>query len=266
MERPFNCPVHDDANASASVNVDKGVWYCFSCGARGRARDKRKAPSPSYMLSVLTGEADPVVYPERWLDVFDVVRTSPYWAERVGEQVAARHRCGTHPDDGSPTYPVRGPKGEVWGVVTRRVTDDGPKYRYPFDVSTSRTMFGYHRARPGGVVVVCEGAPDVMAVEQALPADVGDVHALGVYGAGTHLPQVVLLTRLRPALVVACFDADLAGHKAAARLAVTAADHRWPFVSVDWSTVGCKDAAEAPISQRRRLVLAAIGKRQERRP
>ena len=33
------CPVHDDAHASASVNVDKRVWNCHACGAGGTLSD-----------------------------------------------------------------------------------------------------------------------------------------------------------------------------------------------------------------------------------
>lgn len=260
VERPFNCPVHDDVHASASVNVEKNVWYCYACGAKGRAKDKNKAPSPSYLLSVLTGDAEPRVYPEHWLDVFDIATVSPYWAERVGEEVARRHRCGTHPENGNPTYPLRGQKGEVWGVVERNLDpDDKRKYLYPFDVSTSRTLFGWELAVPRCPVVLCEGASDVMAVEQALDAGPADtVTVLGVYGSGAHVPQLVMLKRLRPSMVVSCFDADEAGQKATARLAVAAAENHWPFVSVDWGKVGAKDAGEADIESRRRVVLGAV--------
>lgn len=40
-ERPFCCPVHDDAHASASVNVEKGVWYCPDPSTRLLTADLR---------------------------------------------------------------------------------------------------------------------------------------------------------------------------------------------------------------------------------
>ena len=46
IERPFQCEVHDDTNASASVNVLKGVWYCHACGASG-AVGPRSLPASS---------------------------------------------------------------------------------------------------------------------------------------------------------------------------------------------------------------------------
>lgn len=36
-EAPIRCPAHDDAHASASANLAKGVWYCHACGAGGNA-------------------------------------------------------------------------------------------------------------------------------------------------------------------------------------------------------------------------------------
>ena len=31
------CPHHDDTEASLSINMDKGVWYCHACGKNGNA-------------------------------------------------------------------------------------------------------------------------------------------------------------------------------------------------------------------------------------
>lgn len=36
-EAAIRCPAHDDAHASASANIDKGVWFCHACGAGGNA-------------------------------------------------------------------------------------------------------------------------------------------------------------------------------------------------------------------------------------
>lgn len=43
-ERSFRCPVHDDSHASASVNVNKGVWYCPSPSVRLLTSDLRWVP------------------------------------------------------------------------------------------------------------------------------------------------------------------------------------------------------------------------------
>ena len=35
--RSIHCPVHDDRNASASVNTGTGLWTCYACDAGGDA-------------------------------------------------------------------------------------------------------------------------------------------------------------------------------------------------------------------------------------
>ncbi len=42
------CVFHEDSNASMSVNAYKGVYHCFSCGAKGNTR--------SLIKSMLNGE------------------------------------------------------------------------------------------------------------------------------------------------------------------------------------------------------------------
>ena len=37
--RKVHCPVHDDRHASASMDVGKGVFRCFACGAGGSGID-----------------------------------------------------------------------------------------------------------------------------------------------------------------------------------------------------------------------------------
>jgi hypothetical protein len=208
VERSFNCHVHDDSNASASVNVSLGVWYCYSCHARGTVEGY--VPDPAVTLQLLTEEAQPVRHTEAWLDLFDAHHPSPYWAERIGAQAADWFRCGTHPLTGQPTYPVRDLQGRPLGVVVR--TDGQPKYRYPAGLAVSGTFYSslnsLQRLR---VAVLVEGAPDVMALYQSGLPD--DWIALGCFGAGLHAPQVAALESIQPQIIVAAFDADTAGHR-----------------------------------------------------
>ena len=34
-EQHILCPFHDDHQPSMSINLDKGVWYCHTCGIGG---------------------------------------------------------------------------------------------------------------------------------------------------------------------------------------------------------------------------------------
>lgn len=248
-ERPFNCHKHDDRNASASVNVDKGVWFCHGCGAHG-VIDGSEAPSVDAILKVLAGKERPRIYPESWLDIFDCAEPGTYWAERFGSDIAKKYRCGRHPVHNTPTYPIRDSHGSVLGVVQRRT--DHPRYLYPAGVSTSKTFFGQFQANP--IVVLVEGAADVMALDSYQPPPQWTI--LGCFGAGLHAPQVALLHQLAPRLVVLGFDDDDAGRAAMLR-AKASLGTAIPSLSVSWSSIGGKDPGETatnPVNAIRRVI------------
>ena len=240
VERPFNCPAHDDKNASASVNVVKGVWFCYSCMAHGVLENH--VPNIDEAIRILAGESRTHYYPEAWLDLFDADHCSPYWVKRVGIEVASANRCGTHPM-GMPTYPLRDDQGRLLGVVTRHEED--PKYRYPFSTTTSRTVYG--PVKVCRVLVLLEGAGDVMALQQGGLPD--SWNANSVYGAGIHAPQVEIVARMNPSVILAAFDDDDAGLRART-LAVEQLADVAPVLSVPWRRFGGKDAAEVPATNR----------------
>jgi DNA primase len=259
-ERAFQCHMHDDQNASASVNVLSGLWVCYACNARGTVAGH--VPDPKAVVRSLDGGAPPRLYEEAWLDLFDSHLASSYWSDRVGPATAEHFRCGTHPVTGAPTYPIRDSLGRVLGVVVRN-TDESPKYRYPAGVHTSETFYSSRNSLESlRVVVLVEGAPDVMALHQSgLPAD---WLVLGCFGAGLHAPQVELLRDLHPSLIVAAFDADDAGRGATERAGIQC-DGLGDFLSVAWDTVGpeFKDAADVPRKERINVISKAIHHHQQ---
>ena len=48
VERPFLCPVHGDRRPSASVNVIKRKWFCYTCGAHGGLTGEDALIEPDY--------------------------------------------------------------------------------------------------------------------------------------------------------------------------------------------------------------------------
>jgi DNA primase len=249
-ERAFSCPEHKDTNPSASVNVLKGVWVCYVCAAHGTVKDH--VPTVDEALAVLAGSTPPRVLPEVWLDIFDADHSSPYWTKRYGFDVASANRCGTDPETGAPTYPLRDSEGRVLGVVSRH-EDLKPKYRYPWNTSTSRTLYG--SLKPATVVVVVEGASDVMALEAAgLPPT---WVARGCFGSGLHYPQVSLVAAHNPKVVIAGFDDDKAGRPANARAVHQLADIA-PVVSVPWSRFGGSDPGDVPLTARVKALASTL--------
>lgn len=251
VERPFRCHLHEDRNASASVNVIKGVFYCFSCGGSGRA-DHNGSQLTIDMKDVLARlRMDTVSEPRPidWLQIFDADGTHPYWRKRFGDRVAKTWRLGIHPITSAPTYPIIDANNMVQGVVQRIGAPD-LKYLYPPNISVSRMLFGYWPA-PADIVIVVEGACDAIAVSEAL-LNFSRVMVVGTYGAGLHLPQVELINDLSPNKVILGFDDDAAGVKAKKRQYPLNAD----VISISW---GAKDPGECSADQIRRVIKKSIG-------
>lgn len=255
---PCPHPDHDDRNPSASINVTKKLWVCYSCGKGGsleKLLGKRVAdPAVEDLLTELSTTLagfDSVHhgYPESWLDQFEVGGVHPYWLKRgLSEAVCHEFRLGYDPDTHAVTYPLRGPSGVVLGVV-RRATDNLtlPKYRYPDHAPISKTLFGYYKVR--------EGVRDIILVEGALDAiamwDVG-LKAVAQMGSNLSEEQIDLLRRLAPRTVTVAYDQDRAGAKALDRLL---RNRRFGFAQLRvmrWDPVQGKDPLDLAPEERLR--------------
>lgn len=209
VERPFLCPVHSDHNASASVNVQKRVWFCHSCGARGTTEGIyfEERLDLDYIDELL---AEHQVLPESYLDLFLPPVPAQYWRDRGFSDEACRHfQLGIDPASGRPTYPLRDAQGQLLGVVTRNITGDGPKYKYPKGVKVHELLFNYTPVID--TVTLVEGALDAVACW-----DVG-FHAMGIYGSSLSDRQVSLLRSTGADRILLAFDNDRAGRAATER-------------------------------------------------
>lgn len=207
IERSFLCPEHGDSRPSASVNIIKGKWYCYTCHAHGDLTGEARLAEPDYHSMRLWLDqrlAQNRVYPEAWLDRWDAGPVHPYWIGRVGELTARRFRLGHDSETDTLTYPLRDPSGGVLGVVRRSLGGEGPKYRYPVGIDVGRLLFNYSPVHRDAVVLV-EGALDAIALWRS------GVYALGIYGSRLSVEQVRLIDRIDPLYVYTCYDSDAAG-------------------------------------------------------
>lgn len=255
IERPFRCEQHDDQSASASVNVVKGVWICYACNARG-AIDNKKAPSMDALAAMLEPEKTPRIYPETYLELF----AGPgYWHTRFPDWLVWAAGLGEDPVTGHGTIPVRTPSGHLAGI-SRRLTDEQvatakeagenpSRYKYPYKWSASRTL--HDRGAPRGpVLVLVEGAADQVAMlEVGIPTG-------AVYGSGLHAPQVELIKRKKPELVVLGFDDDEAGRRATRQTLTALSGCAFDIATVTWPK---KDPAECSPTQRLSTVCSVVG-------
>lgn len=220
------CPEHDDRRPSASVNVKKGLWTCYACGAGGKVSDYLNGlhvtdePDTEELLNDLerdVGLLDQMMishYPESWLDQFETREALFYWQDTRGlsGDSVDRFRLGFDEERNTPTYPLRSPDGKVLGVVRRRrwqgqrdlKGDLFPKYKYPSHVDVSECLFGYEllKEHPTKHLVITEGALDAIAFwEVGIPA-------VGQYGIMLRPGQIELLKRLGLISITLVYDND----------------------------------------------------------
>jgi len=253
IERPFRCEQHDDNHASASVNVLKMVWYCYTCHASGAA-DKKKAPSNDALESMISPDRLARVYPQSYLALF---ADPGYWLTRFPDWLCHEMGLGQDPFTGDGVFPVHTGEGLLAGIGRRRLVTEivgekkievqGTRYLYPKVWAASQTLFGSAgRWQTHPVIALVEGAADASACwEVGAPG-------FAVYGSGLHLPQIDLVARMQPRLVLLGFDMDEAGEKAVTR-AFGALAGIAPMKRVRWPRRD-KDPAGTPYGLRKEIL------------
>ena len=247
-ERSFLCPEHGDSRPSASVNIIKRKWYCYTCHAHGDLTGEALLAEPDYQSMKLWLDnklAEGTIYPEAWLNQYDAGPVHEYWLGRVGEAAARRFRLGVLPGADAVTYPLRDPAGQVLGVVRRSLGGEGPKYKYPVGVDVGRLLFNYTPVCREAVVLV-EGALDAIALW-----NVG-VEAFAIYGSRLSVEQVRLIDRIDPEFVYTCYDQDDAGWRAY-QDTETAFKHRL-VTRLSWPRAWGGDIDEIGETRRRKVV------------
>lgn len=253
IERPFRCEAHDDRQASASVNILKGVWFCHACFAKGRVDDK-KAPAAEDIAAMLTPEKAATIYPMSYLEVFDVTeRPDAYWRQRLGAPVVHALAMGQDPFTGEATFPVFTPEGRLAGVGRRHESKEDGKvkkyYKYPRGWSASMSVGGtLGKMTPAPVLCIVEGYADAAAVVETGCA------AVAQWGSQLHAPQVDMLRKLNPKLILLGQDMDDAGERGVS-MAFKQLRTVAPMKRVYWPR---KDPGESPVEGRRQALLKAV--------
>lgn len=248
------CPFHDDSTPSMSVNIRKGVYVCYACGAKGRiermARHLGADWTPRTALDTLVEDLERLFSPPPPLpDERELLRynmPTNYWTDErhfLSSTVRA-WELGYDPIMRAGTIPVRNFSGVYLGIILRHVDPNvRPKYLYQRGFSKSEHLFGAHKAKYHNSIVVVEGALDAIALW-----DVG-APAVALMGSQVSETQKMLLRTLGPTYVLIATDADEAG-----RIAGKAVQESLPGeVKVGWYRYpqGVKDPGELPADKRR---------------
>lgn len=228
------CPMHEkrtgrkDGHPSWSINLDTGLFFCFSCGYRGTvytlvmdlegvviedARDFVVKGNLQSAISRIPGPYHPGpeddTMPEFRLSAFD---RPPRWAMRERNLSAeACEHFGVLWDsyDESWILPIRKPQGQLLGWQEKGQTSR--RFRnFPTGVKKSLSLFGYHKFSGGQMVVVESPLDAVRLYTEGIPG------AVATYGAIISRAQIQLMTAADE--VVMALDADEAGRKASREL------------------------------------------------
>lgn len=231
-----------------AINTRTGLYVCYreSCGARGHLKQLLAdylgytwAEAKTAVASVLDWEEvkeEDLAIPafkdrhrkpeaERSLEMeaqIGLYKFMPqYMVDRgFSKEILRRFEIGYDFDKKRVVFPVRAANGPLLGFSTRSTReDDFPKYLH-LDFRKSTTLYGESYGGGAGLasqsvgLVVGEGNADALALQQLLPGD--EYKAVATLGA--RVSDVQVRSMYKYPRVYLCFDKDLEGWKARARV------------------------------------------------
>ena len=230
------CPVHykvkgrESTRNSWYLNVESGLWHCFTCGARGNL---------SMLVSELTDDLsalwnvqsilitkglrrlteEEAEYDEEVVEHIDwmVYAKFPQLPAAVAKlrnldpEVAQRFGVRWDTDAKAATLPVVSPLGELRGWQYKKT---GAVWSYPAGVKRHDTFFGIERAFSDTAVIV-ESPLDVVRFHSVYGGL--DINCLGGFGASLSPGQLQLASRKFDKLILA-LDNDDAGRQQTRRI------------------------------------------------
>ncbi len=198
-EMKLCCPFHDDSHPSFSVNLETGVWCCYSrCGGGDwmefveRIRqDKQYAP---------LGEAEPAPEKPKTPILKSLLKRG------FTRDMLAKWSIQWDEEHGAMRLPIMDKKGEKQGHIYRYPEGVEPKYRYEQGFQRSETLYGLWRLSTAVTsVVLVEGPLDAIWVQEA------GWDGLAILGSSLSEAQAKIVYNLKPRRVLLCFDNDPAG-------------------------------------------------------
>lgn len=193
------CPFHLDSSPSFAINGENGLWVCFGCGVKGTWRQlasrlgnddvevdkdgRTRLSDQEYAFEVhdklramldedTTGHKESATksqtIPASSLRMFPLLPRAKEYMLRRGfdEWTLDRFRIGYDAIRDAVTIPLFDHESNLHGVIYRKLSGDGPKYRYPKGFKRTHFLFGLDQV-VGEQVVVCEGSLDCLRLYQA---------------------------------------------------------------------------------------------------
>jgi hypothetical protein len=229
------CPVHykfkgrNSNRHSWYMNVDTGLWHCFTCHARGNLPQlvSELTDDPGALWNIQSTlisnglhrlSAEDAVYDKHvdesvdWTVYakFPTVPESVLRARRLDADVAFRFGVRWDPDERATLVPIVSPLGELRGWQAKKT---GWVMNYPKGGHKSVTLFGIERAFEDTALLL-ESPLDVVRFHSVI--DKG-VSAIASFGASVSKEQIEIMYRRFDRLIIA-MDNDKAGNLETKRL------------------------------------------------
>jgi DNA primase len=224
VNRMFHCPLHEDRTPSLSVNLNEGLWYCFSCGEKGNYEQlcRRMGEPVDGDYRVIKALRDALREPEekrdfsyqtsRLVDVRRKERPYPvehFWRSRfIRPEAVDVFNLGWDGIREAIAFPYPDIDGRVRGIKYRHRT--GRKS------AEDKSTFGIYQPQLAvgrSNVFICEGESDTIKVWSEINDDLQGV--CGTSGAGLSEAQWTshATTFLFSQRVYLCYDADEQGDR-----------------------------------------------------
>jgi DNA primase len=238
------CPFHDNKQTpSCCINVRKGLYVCYSCGAKGPINvlaDKigepitqvfdlksTKAHVRKVKDAMQTHDEEVGHHDDEWLDQY---RTSKdlyhQWAKRgINKKTVDSMSLGYAPFVTekwgrmmSLCIPIRDLNDNVLGIIRRVVGDDlppGQRYFYPYGFKISWHLFNasFAAMNEDHPLVITEGSIDALLMHQA------GYPAVAILGSALHNHQRTILRTMPHDDITLMLDFDKVGQSSTMTIA-----------------------------------------------
>ena len=288
------CPYHEDKSPSFSINIRKGLFICYACGAKGNMKQLAEHLNSDVPLNDPSVTLDEVVealekltveekrverpivgipYPAKYQTETATKIARNYFMNRGLTEIAiSDYRLSYDIIDNDAIIPLCDIYGRIAGFIKRtldsqKLSEGVPKYRYPKGLSISKYLYGADVIMKNTMysetyghplnLVITEGSIDAMSVYKIC----SQTYGVAILGARISKEQALQIQKLAPTTIVIATDRDRAGREAEVQVKYELDKLRMgiKIVCASWDSQYGKDLAELSPTMRVEVIKDAIG-------